>query len=288
MSAMPSLARRACPFAVALILALAAGGAAAANLVVNGSFETGPAVGATMPIATGATSITGWTVTRAGIDYIGTAWTSASGGRNLALNGSAAGGVAQSFSSIPLARYSVRFWMTGDPGSTPVIKQMRVEAAGQSADFSADITGMWEWDPGWNWHAWSFTANANTTTIEFYSLMTGDTGPTLDSVTVALSSTVGVDPSEAPAFALSSFAPNPMRDASTIEFSLPQAMSVRLAVYDLTGREVAVLAEGPHLAGPHVARWDGRNARGRASSGVYYVQLTAPGRRATQRIVVLR
>src|SRR5258706_12502491 len=97
MSAMPSLARRACPFAVALILALAAGGAAAANLVVNGSFETGPAVGATMPIATGATSITGWTVTPAGIDYTGTAWTSAPGGRKLAPHRAARGGGRPTF-----------------------------------------------------------------------------------------------------------------------------------------------------------------------------------------------
>src|SRR5882672_6223263 len=202
-----------------LILAVARGTPARANLVANGSFETGPAPGVSMQLNPGSTAVTGWTVTRASIDYVGTEWTAAQGVRSIALNGLAAGGISQTFASIPLAQYTVRCYMAGDPGSTPVIKQMRVAAAGQSVDFSADITGMWAWDPGWNPHVWSFTANANNTTLEFYSLMSGTTGPTVDSVTVELTSTAGVGSDGALSFALAS-APNPMRDASQIEFRL--------------------------------------------------------------------
>ena len=276
------------PWMMALLFALVARSAASANLLVNGSFETGPAPGVMMQLNVGSTAIPGWVVTRTSIDYVGTAWTAAEGFRSIALNGASAGGIAQIISTIPLAQYTVRCYMTGDPGSTPVIKQMRVAAAGQSVDFTADISGMWAWDPGWNPHVWSFTANATSTAIEFYSLMSGTTGPTLDSVTVALTSTADVGSGGPLAFALGSFVPNPMRSAGQVEFTLPEGMNARVSVFDLAGREVAVLADGAFPAGRNHASWDGRTARGRASAGLYYVQLSAPGRRVAQRLVVLR
>ena len=272
---------------MALLLALAARSATGANLLANGSFETGPAPGVMTQLNAGSTAITGWVVTRTSIDYAGTAWTAAEGFRSIALNGASAGGIAQTISTIPLAHYTLRCYMAGDPGSTPVLKQMRVAAAGQSVDFTADITGMWAWEPGWNPHVWSFTANATSTTIEFYSLMSGSTGPTVDSVTVALTSTADVGSKLDLTFALGSFVPNPMRSAGQVEFTLPQGMNARVSVFDLAGREVAVLANGPFGPGRHFAPWDGRTATGRASSGLYYVQLSAPGRRVAQRLVVL-
>jgi len=167
-----------------------------ANLIVNGSFETGPDPGTFITLAPGSTAITGWTVTREGIDYKGTFWDASDGGRSLDLDNTPGfGGVMQTFATTPGVGYLVTFDMAGNPYwdeilNDPAIKHMRVEAAGQSADFSFDVTGHWYDNMGWVSHSWRFTANSSLTTLEFYSLHTfgggysGLTGPVLDNVSV--------------------------------------------------------------------------------------------------------
>ena len=74
-------------FIVVLLLLSAAYGTypAQANLLVNGSFESGPSVGLYVEVAKGSIAITGWEVvnepTLNSIDYIGTLWQSADGNR---------------------------------------------------------------------------------------------------------------------------------------------------------------------------------------------------------------
>jgi hypothetical protein len=58
----------------------------------------------------------------------------------------------------------------------------------------------------------------------------------------------------------------------------------RLAVYDVLGREVAVLVDGENIPGYYTVKWD---ARGR-SSGIYYYQLRADGTVTTKKMVFLR
>ena len=49
--------------------------------------------------------------------------------------------------------------------------------------------------------------------------------------------------------------PNPFSDSATLQFSLDHPGSVRLAVYDVLGREVAVLLEDKLPAGEHSVKW---------------------------------
>jgi hypothetical protein len=68
--------------------------------------------------------------------------------------------------------------------------------------------------------------------------------------------------------------PNPFGSATTIRFTIPPAansdqQSVRLAVYDARGQEVAVLAEGALTPGTHMRELDGN----KLSSGVYFSRL---------------
>ncbi len=91
-------------------------------------------------------------------------------------------------------------------------------------------------------------------------------------------------PTQPPAFALGAAYPNPVRSAATVPFEVGRAGRVRLAVYDVLGREVAVLAEGSLSAGEHQARLDGS----RLASGVYVVVLEAEGQRQTTKALVLR
>jgi len=65
--------------------------------------------------------------------------------------------------------------------------------------------------------------------------------------------------------------PNPFNPVTTISFDLRARSLVTLAVYDMRGHEVAVLAQGELGAGAHERVW---NAEGLAS-GVYVYRLTA-------------
>jgi len=269
------------------LLAVFACRPAHANLLVNGSFETGPAPGAMLPLAAGSTAISGWTVTRAGIDYVGTAWTAAQGARSIALNGPGPGGISQTFASLPHALYTVRFYVTGDPGTLPNLKTMRATAAGQTVDCTADITGHWEWDPGWNPFMFTFQAASTSTTLEFYSTMSGTSGATLDSVTMVLASTAGVPLPGGGRVALEPVAPNPANGPARLRLVVAQAGPVRLAVHDIAGREVAVLFDGHLDEGPHEFVWEGGAGGNRAPAGVYFAELRARADRLVQRFVLV-
>ena len=50
--------------------------------------------------------------------------------------------------------------------------------------------------------------------------------------------------------------------------------SVHLAIYDIHGRQLAVLVDRKMSAGTHHVGWDGRDSRGRqVASGVYFCRL---------------
>ena len=85
--------------------------------------------------------------------------------------------------------------------------------------------------------------------------------------------------------------PNPFNSQTFIRYSLSQPSQIRLAVFDVRGRQVALLADGQQTAGSHEARW---NAAGMAS-GLYFCRLEqrevvgAPKERtASRRLVLIR
>jgi DNA-binding beta-propeller fold protein YncE len=84
-------------------------------------------------------------------------------------------------------------------------------------------------------------------------------------------------------FALAPLTPNPSDGRVRAEFALPRESQARLAVIDLQGREVAVLADGRFSAGRHVTYWN-PNAR-RVPAGVYFVRLATDGRAWVRRLV---
>jgi hypothetical protein len=107
-------------------------------------------------------------------------------------------------------------------------------------------------------------------------------------VSIVTSSAVGSSAS-ADQLQLAAVSPNPSRDGASVQYALPRAADVRLAVYDLAGRQVRVLAGGLQGAGMHAARWDGRNASGaEAPAGLYLVRLHVEGHDLTRTMVRLR
>ena len=101
--------------------------------------------------------------------------------------------------------------------------------------------------------------------------------------------TTAVAPGAPLALAFSLASANPGHGGATFRFALPSACVVRLAVFDVLGREVRVLADGAAGAGEGSVRWDGRDAAGRASGdGVYLARFSAQGRELTTRLVLIR
>jgi hypothetical protein len=86
------------------------------------------------------------------------------------------------------------------------------------------------------------------------------------------------------AFALAVASPNPFNPTTTLRFSLPEASHVTLAVFDVTGRQVAQLVNGMQDAGQHSVTFDGSNL----ASGVYLYRLTAGLNTATGKMVLLK
>lgn len=88
---------------------------------------------------------------------------------------------------------------------------------------------------------------------------------------------------EAAAFALT-VGPNPASAAATVRFSLDRGQDVRLALYDVLGREVALVAQGAYGAGEQTARLD----VAQLPAGVYVLRLQGEGAAASRQISVVR
>jgi hypothetical protein len=83
--------------------------------------------------------------------------------------------------------------------------------------------------------------------------------------------------------------PNPFNPNTTIRFDLPKAGTVRLAIYDVLGREIAVLVNEKRREGTYEAVWDGRDARqATVPSGVYLYRLEAAPNRAIGKLLLLK
>ncbi len=78
--------------------------------------------------------------------------------------------------------------------------------------------------------------------------------------------------------------PNPFARSTEIGFSLEQAAKVSLTVYDVRGREVAVLADGTMEAGQHSITFDAASL----PSGVYVYRLTTGAQVETGRITLVK
>ncbi|MBA7691411.1 MAG: T9SS type A sorting domain-containing protein [Calditrichaeota bacterium] len=90
-------------------------------------------------------------------------------------------------------------------------------------------------------------------------------------------------------FALHQNYPNPFNPTTTIRFALPKPDKVILVVYDLLGREVAILREGWLDLGEHEVLWNGYDRFGRPlPSGIYFVRFAVLGHNRTIKMVLLK
>ena len=90
-------------------------------------------------------------------------------------------------------------------------------------------------------------------------------------------------------YALYAAAPNPFNPRTTIRFDLPRTGAVTLAVYDVSGRKVRTLVDGPVGAGARAITWDGKDAAGHdVGSGIYLYRLETDRFRQTRKMALLK
>lgn len=81
--------------------------------------------------------------------------------------------------------------------------------------------------------------------------------------------------------------PNPLSDATTIGYLLPEASGVQVAIIDITGRQVRGLVNGYQEKGNHTLQWRRDNASGvSVPSGTYFVRIIAGKKTVSQTIIV--
>jgi len=105
----------------------------------------------------------------------------------------------------------------------------------------------------------------------------------VEQATFAVSSDAGGDGPLA--FALAPAYPNPFQARTTLGYTLPAAHDVRLEVFDLLGRRVAVLVDERQPAGHHQAAF---HAESGLAAGVYVGRLRAGDQTALARFTLVR
>jgi hypothetical protein len=83
--------------------------------------------------------------------------------------------------------------------------------------------------------------------------------------------------------------PNPFNPQVALSFELFQAGPVWVSIYDLRGRQTAILHAGYLGQGLHRLFWKGRDQEGRSvPAGIYMARLTAHGVTSTRKVVLVK
>jgi subtilisin family serine protease len=163
-------------------------------------------------------------------------------------------------------------------------------------------------NPGQEYHAVVYTSNlqdtlkirtdATSPQVDRYSQMSGGvwsrvTGGNLR-IRATVTSNAGLTMAEQDdllplQFDLAQNYPNPFNPATTIRYSVPAAGRVRVRVFDLVGREVALLVDEEQAPGHYTVRWNGTgDAGGLLATGVYFYKLESGGQSMTKKMLLMK
>ena len=78
--------------------------------------------------------------------------------------------------------------------------------------------------------------------------------------------------------------PNPFNPVTTIKYDIVKSQDVKLAVYDILGREVATLVNASQQPGSYEVSWDASNF----ASGIYFYTLTSGNFTTTKKLILLK
>jgi hypothetical protein len=169
--------------------------------------------------------------------------------------------------------------------------------AGLSVDRAAGTTRVYSLDPAemvWRLYAGGIDLADRVTALLPVSghvfAGTGSANGNLYRCAGPVATPVPDDSAPRNSFALGQNYPNPFNPNTTIAYTLPQAATVTLGVYDVSGRLVKLLVDGAgETAGPHTVTWDGCDGHGHnVPAGVYMYRLNAGRLTETRRMVLVK
>ncbi|MFQ5571677.1 MAG: T9SS type A sorting domain-containing protein [Rhodothermales bacterium] len=183
---------------------------------------------------------------------------------------------------IDTVRFVLNYIEGDDPfgeGTTPIIVATN-QLTSPPYIFHVETTGLPDESYRLHVEAVSQNGGANTAALSHIIDNTGPSVPT----------SVDEEPVDVPyTFQLQQNYPNPFNPSTTIHYSLEQAGTVELSVYDLLGRKVRSLIQANKPAGAYSVRWNGRDDAGRrVASGTYFYQLRVGSFISTRRMVLLK
>jgi flagellar hook assembly protein FlgD len=83
--------------------------------------------------------------------------------------------------------------------------------------------------------------------------------------------------------------PNPFNPVTNIVYSLPEASTLKLNIYNSAGQRVRSLVNEFSPAGVHSVSWNGTNDQDvRVSSGVYFLIIELPSAIYKRKLVLLK
>ncbi|MBN2410502.1 M6 family metalloprotease domain-containing protein [candidate division KSB1 bacterium] len=90
-------------------------------------------------------------------------------------------------------------------------------------------------------------------------------------------------------FALLQNYPNPFNPQTTISYQIPKKTVVSIVVFDVLGREIKTLVDGPVPPGAHDVVWNGLDNFGRqAATGVYFYRINTEKFSQIRKMILLR
>ena len=148
-----------------------------------------------------------------------------------------------------------------------------------SAENRVDMTATTEWtDPEYNAPGVYYKITA----VDF----SGNESDAASAGTVT-AATVPVTPER---YRLYPNVPNPFNPTTSIRYDVPVGGGeVTLRIYDVSGKLIRTLVDGPETAGEKTVTWNGTDTQGRSVvSGVYFYRLQAPGYEKTLKMTLVQ
>jgi photosystem II stability/assembly factor-like uncharacterized protein len=205
--------------------------------------------------------------------------------------------ISSSFAII-VGNYGM-IYRTNDGGSTWLTKQSGTGLRLNNVQFINDMYGIAvgdsgvmirSTDRGLTWSSLASGSTNNLTSVHFSNAyigaVVGEKGTILRTTQTDVPVSVPEErelsiPRE---FALYQNYPNPFNPSTAVSYQLLANSFVTLKVFDVLGREVATLVDGPQRAGKHIVRWDAS----RFTSGVYFYRLATDTFVETKKMILLK
>ena len=87
-----------------------------------------------------------------------------------------------------------------------------------------------------------------------------------------------------PGLSLAQNYPNPFHTSTAISFSLEKRMDVKLSIYDMFGKKITTLTDGPRVAGEHKVIWNAAAA----NAGIYFFTIEVDNYKQTGKMLLIK